>query len=101
MEGAGAAETGEDVVMGVGVEEGVAVITPTPTIPTIVQTIKIRIKTKAKAKISNKQVQKLTREVPNIRISLPVLAGPVLSTGREDAELRTVLIPWSASGSRS
>ena len=103
MEGAGAAETGEDVVMGVAVGEVVVVITPTPTTPTIIQTIRIgiKIKTKAKIRVNNKRVQKLTKEAPNIRISLPVLAGPVLSTGRKDEGLHTALILWCANGTRS
>ena len=42
----------------------------------------------------------LTRGVPNIQICLPVLAGPVLSTGRKAGELLTVPIPWSVSGSQ-
>ena len=53
----------------------------------------IRIKTKLKA-----SPKSLIRKAPSMLTYLPVLAGPVLSTGRKGAELHIVQIPWCASG---
>ena len=73
-------EVGE---VGVGVvPEEIAVVTPTTT-----GIIKIN-KTKVTPTIP---VKSLTRRARSTRICLPVLAGPVLSTGRRVEELPTVL----------
>ena len=74
------AETGEAV-------EAVKTVNPTTT------KVKIKLKPKLQPVLSR------TNEVPSILTYLPVLGGPVLSTGRRVAKLLIVAIPLSASGS--
>ena len=64
--------------------EEVEVVVPTTTTTT---KVKIIVKIEAKDKIIHPS---LTKKVRNIRTYLPVLGGPVLSTGRKDAVLLTV-----------
>ena len=42
-----------------------------------------------------------TKKVPNILTYLPVLAGPVPSTGRKAVGRHIVVTPWSVSGIKS
>ena len=65
--------------------EVVKVVSPTTT--------KISLKTKLHQMLSH------IREVRSIQTYLPVLGGPVLSTGRKAAKLLIVAIPLSVSGS--
>ena len=72
--------------------------------PTIIQiqTIQTRAPTKTRTsqrtKIKIIVVTNLINGARNIQISLPMLLGPVHNTGRKAEELRTVVIPLSASG---
>ena len=53
--------------------------------PTTIKMLRIKIRIKA-------LLQKVIRKAQNTQISLPVLAGPVLSTGRKAEVLLTVPI---------
>ena len=67
-------------------DEAVTPITPLPT-------IKTKVNSKLKIIINH------IKEVQNMLIYLPMPAGPVRSTGRKVARLRTAPTRWSASGS--
>ena len=72
--------------------------------PTIIQIQIIQTRTPTKVRTSQRirikiiVVTNLTNGARNIQIFLPMLLGPVHNTGRKAEELRTAVIPLSASG---
>ena len=70
-----------------------------PTIIQIIQTLTpTKPRTSPRIKIKIIVVTNLIKGARNIQISLPMHPGHVLSTGRKAEELRTAVIPLSASG---
>ena len=78
---------------------GAAEIVEEAGVPTT--TIIIEVKTKIKIRVPRIIQTNRIRKDQNIQIYLPVLGGPVLSTGRKAEALLIVATHLSVSGSRS
>ena len=87
-------EGGAGIAVSVETAEIVVVIAE----PTIIQITPVRI-IQAPTPIPIPEIINHIKKDLNIQIYLPVLAGPVPSTGRRGSPRPTVATPWSANGS--